>query len=251
MEADGNDLEALDFKLFDAPEGFLELQNLSPQELDILYSDASSPDTIFGAIEGSSSPERYTELKIEENLPGTKRRRTASEAPPLKLETPVFNYYQYHHPALERFRIFDSNRREISTEIDLDVRADKNVAYNPEDDDFIHYKQNHFQITTEFFHPQKNERLFLLLQNTLQPIEGFFTDVYAIKTKKVMTYESEQRVPLYQAGKSRTKGDNHPAEPAILKDGSREHHLPNPFQVSRSILVYDSVHRLLMLVKER
>lgn len=246
MEAYSHDpLDPLELKLFGQSD--FDLYTSYPPDLSELASeissDLSSPELVVQfdqpKIELGSSPQgnqqtppdpvlpsysnRYIPQEPQPNALSKKRRLTGDTK--VKMEGPTFSYHPYYHPKMPRYCLFNHNRQDISSDLDVDVRADKNVQYDEDEEDFIHYKQNHFQITTELLATERGNGTYFVetQRGILQPVEALYTDVYAIKSRKVLNYDEEQRVPLYQAGKTRTKGDNHPAEPAVLKDGVAIH----------------------------
>ncbi len=108
----------------------------------------------------------------------------------------------------------------------IEVHADKNVHYSEADDAFIHYKQNHFQITTEIPWTMTSPVFFLGVNSMLVKVDTLFVEVYAVKSKKQHNFgEREERVALCQAGKSRTKDDTQPAEPCEVMNG--KHNVQN------------------------
>eukprot|EP01117_Protostelium_nocturnum_P006084 TRINITY_DN2190_c0_g1_i1.p1 TRINITY_DN2190_c0_g1~~TRINITY_DN2190_c0_g1_i1.p1 ORF type:complete len:838 (-),score=311.05 TRINITY_DN2190_c0_g1_i1:299-2812(-) len=136
-----------------------------------------------------------------------------------------FTFLPYHLLTHHFWPLLDSNGTNATPSLSLEIRSDKNVHFSEPDDCWLHYKQNHFQITVNIKTPgdQPPNRFQLDMGGGIgyQPVEEFYIEVSAVKSTDRRAPDAEEtKAELNQTGKLRTKEDNHALIPFLVQDGN-------------------------------
>lgn len=66
------------------------------------------------------------------------------------IELPFVPYHPYNELV---YPVYNSQRMDCSRLVALSVSCDKNIHWSPEDEAWVHYKQNHFQVKSIYNPP--------------------------------------------------------------------------------------------------
>eukprot|EP01114_Cavostelium_apophysatum_P010057 TRINITY_DN2345_c0_g1_i1.p1 TRINITY_DN2345_c0_g1~~TRINITY_DN2345_c0_g1_i1.p1 ORF type:complete len:847 (+),score=295.19 TRINITY_DN2345_c0_g1_i1:224-2764(+) len=132
------------------------------------------------------------------------------------------SFQNYVHPKHIAYRICNSDQTDVTDLVDFEVRAEKNIFYSDQDDAWILYKQNQFQISVESASLASSGLLYVQVQKgVFQMITRFIIKTYAIQqNQKDLSYEDEVLVQIFQTGKMRSKEHSHPVELGLIKNGT-------------------------------